>query len=289
MKPRIFLLVDVKGWAWWWKAHQLKKYLSNEFDFIIMLEADMRRRPQREDFELFVAFSVTQIHYFKHIPARKKLVNVTAVRPNEQIKDKCLSAGAVCTNSMQLFNQVKEFHPKVFYCPNGVDHNFFFPKPRLENAPLKFSYVGKYVPEKHLDDIIRPACEACNAELVAHTKDYRDADPPEVMRDHYRDIDVHIAASTIDGTPNPCLEAAACGRAIISNYIGNMPEFIVNHFNGFLVDLDVEQYVDRIKFFQKFPAMAAMMGRNARATVEVDWTWGKRAKNYRMMFNEILG
>jgi glycosyltransferase involved in cell wall biosynthesis len=36
------------------------------------------------------------------------------------------------------------------------------------------------------------------------------------------------------------LEAAACGRPIISNQIGNMPEFIKDGWNGFIVPRKLE-------------------------------------------------
>lgn len=282
------MLVDVHGWAWWYKAQQIVKHLSNEFDFIVMLEVEMQHRPQADEFELFMAFGITQLAYFRHIPKRKKIIGVTAVRPNRQIKDPCLEVYAVHTNSVMLYNQVKAFHPKVYCCPNGVDIEMFRSLRPRRGGPLRFSYVGKHVPEKHLDTIIRPACRTVGARLSAHTKDYRNADPLEAMVEFYQDIDVHITASTIDGTPNPCLEAAACGKPIISNKIGNMPEFIINGVNGFLVDMRVEAYVEKIRYFLSQPWQAELMGKNALAMIHKKWTWEIQVEAYRKMFRELV-
>lgn len=288
MKPRIFMLADVVGWAWWHKAHHIASRLSDEFDFTIKPEVELVQRPQASEYDLFMAFGITQLHYFRQIPKDKKIIGVTAVRPTHQIKKPCLEVCAVHTNSLINYNQVKQFHPQVYYCPNGVDEVLFAPPKARKPGPTRFSYVGKYVPEKNLDTIIRPACKMVGAKLIAHTKDYRDADTPEQMVEHYHSIDVHIAASTIDGTPNPCLEAAACGRPVISNRIGNMPEFISHGVNGFLVELKVRAYAEKIEHFVKYPWNAWHMGRNARAIVSKAWTWDKQVGTYRRMFRRLV-
>ena len=104
------------------------------------------------------------------------------------------------------------------------------------------------------------------------------------MADIYNQMDVFIVASEEDGTPNPALEAAACGRPIISNRIGNMPEFIKDGYNGFIVGLNIDEYIDKLNYFKNNRDKMIEMGKNARKTVEENWTWKKQAENYRTMF-----
>ena len=97
-----------------------------------------------------------------------------------------------------------------------------------------------------------------------------------------------MVASMEDGTPNPALEAAACGRPIISNQIGNMPEFIKDGWNGFLVERKIGAYVNKLKYLQENRNELIRMGNNARKTVLEEWTWKKQAENYRNMFDSIF-
>jgi len=86
-----------------------------------------------------------------------------------------------------------------------------------------------------------------------------------------------------------CLEAAACGRPIISNPIGNMPEFIQDGYNGFLLpDRNVDWYVEKIIWLRDHRDKMIEMGLNARKTIEEGWTWRIMAENYRTMFRGVL-
>jgi glycosyltransferase involved in cell wall biosynthesis len=95
-------------------------------------------------------------------------------------------------------------------------------------------------------------------------------------------------SSETDGTPNGALEAAACGRPIISNKIGNMPEFIVDGYNGFLVPRNIEAYVEKLLYLKHNRTHLVEMGKNARKTIETGWTWKIQAENYRKMFRSII-
>ena len=61
------------------------------------------------------------------------------------------------------------------------------------------------------------------------------------MVEFYHSLDVYVCASRSEGTPNPCLEAAACGLPVITTAVGNMPELIRDGHNGFLVERRPEQ------------------------------------------------
>ena len=104
----------------------------------------------------------------------------------------------------------------------------------------------------------------------------------------YQQADVFIVSSETDGTPCGALEAAACGRPIISNAIGNMPEFIKDGYNGFIVPREVNAYIEKLKYLKENRDKLIEMGANARKTVEEGWTWKIQSENYRKMFKTIL-
>jgi len=201
----------------------------------------------------------------------------------------------IFANSILGFNDLKSIIGKrgikAYYCPRGVDENVFYPTDNGFNTNKKFTaaYVGKPVPEKGLNEIIKPACDKLGINLIINDRNWTNALGQDDMRNFYNKADVYIVASTIDGTPNPALEAAACGKPIISNKIGNMPEFINHDKNGFLLK---ERKVDfYVRFLQKMidnRKKCYEMGREARQTILKSWTWEKVLENERNAFRGVL-
>jgi len=84
------------------------------------------------------------------------------------------------------------------------------------------------------------------------------------------------------------LESAARGRTFIGNKIGNIPEFVKDGVNGFLVERKVEAYVDKLNWLKTHREECKQMGIEARKTIEEGWTWKIQTENYRKMFKEAL-
>jgi glycosyltransferase involved in cell wall biosynthesis len=178
---------------------------------------------------------------------------------------------------------------KAFYLPNGVDANLFRPiEPIKENGELIVGHVGKECPVKGQREYIIPAIQTTKAKSATNLRTWKDRLPHTEMPTIYNQMDVFVVASIEDGTPNPALEAAACGRPIISNRIGNMPEFIKDGYNGFIVPRKIGEYVNKIRYFQDNRSELIRMGENARKTILEGWTWKKQAENYREMFRGIF-
>jgi glycosyltransferase involved in cell wall biosynthesis len=89
------------------------------------------------------------------------------------------------------------------------------------------------------------------------------------------------------GTPNPCLEAAACGLPVLTTRVGNMPELIRDGENGFFVERDAADIARRLTDLREDPDLRVRMGRSARAAVEA-WDWRHQAANYDAMFRAVL-
>ena len=204
-----------------------------------------------------------------------------------KLANKCQAVGA---NNLFSLNELKNaYDGQTFYAPRGVDPDVFYPEKEFEERN-KFivAYVGKPVFQKGLPDYIKPACEIAGVDLIINDRNYTNALPPNEMRKFYNQADAYIVASTIDGTPNPALEAASCGKPVIANRIGNMPELIEEGINGFLVDMNVNEYVNKINLLKADRKKCFEMGMNARKTILENWTWEKVTENEREIFRRVL-
>jgi len=291
-KKSILLICDVMGWAWWNKSQYLKYYLADHYNIDIINIIGVNSLPinLNANYDLWFTYGYSYINHLKRIPKHKKITGVTAHRPMTVIKRWMQKAENIHANSILLLKEMQTFHPKVHYVPNGVDEELFRPiKPIDPDKPLRVGHIAKSSPLKGQEKFIFPAMKLAGVDSITNTSDYRNRKPYIHMYQTYQDMDVFIVASDEDGTPNPALEAAACGRPIISNRIGNMPEFIVDGYNGFLVDKSIDAYVEKLEWCKRNKDKVVEMGKNARKTVEEGWTWKLMSKNYLKMFDSILG
>jgi len=293
-KPSILFICDVIGWAWWIKAHYLKQYLSDEFDIdIISVIGEGSSRSIRNDYDIYFTFGFDFVDLIRWIPQGKKITCVTAHRNWEQFKvaEKSKFVDAVVAVSNLLLEEIKEFHPNTYYLPNGVDETLFreiIPIP-LERDNLYVGHVGKLFPVKNQKSIIEPACKLAEVVYLPHYNNHKNAIPHSHMVNIYQNMDLFICASDEDGTPNGGLEAASCGRAIISNNIGNLPDLLSAGNCGIIVEKNIDAYVEALLYLKNNRNKLVEMGKNARKEIETNWTWKIQAENYRKMFREVLG
>ena len=106
------------------------------------------------------------------------------------------------------------------------------------------------------------------------------------MAQFYHKIDVNVCLSTAEGTPNPILEASACGRTWISTKVG-IVETLYNlagkNHPGFLIDQPTDLVV-KLNYLYKNKNVMYSMGKTARNVVEYYFSWDKRVKS----FGEVL-
>lgn len=204
------------------------------------------------------------------------------------------SAGFVANNNISLKSLKEIYNGPVFYTPRGVNPDIFYPMKEYENkwnvrtetgslTPFKAVFVGKADSGKGLGEI-RSICNQAKTSLIENQRNYTNALSKDHMRQLYNKANVIIINSTTDGTPNPALEAAACGLPVITNPIGNMPEFIEDGKNGFLIEEKeptkrFEEYIKKVKWLRNNREKAKAMGLRARQTILDGWTW-KHAMEY---------
>ena len=200
---------------------------------------------------------------------------------------------AIFANNLKLTKQLEAtLGREVFYTPNGVDTSFFRPAPAPPpSAPLRVGWAGSLKNQssahRGVHEFIVPAVAAIEGVelcLAAREDRWRNA---EEMRAFYQSLHVYVCASRSEGTPNPCLEAAACGLPIVTTPVGNMPELIRDGENGLFVVRDVDDIAAKLRRLRDDPELREQMGRAARAAVEA-WDWRHQAPRYAQMFQAVL-
>lgn len=296
MRPRIAIIADVRNWAWARKSLQLQAHLADEFEMQVAYLYDRKPDPLPAGADLYHTFEVFQA---SKLPQRERLPYVTGMtahvwRSWEEkhgagtVNGWALGARAFHANSRLLEEEMLQLLKRpIAYCPNGVDETFFRRlRPRSSDSRLIVGWVGKPNPRKG-SSIVAEACERVGVELRIIDRRHTNALGPEEMREFYQDLHVLAVASDMDGTPNPALEAAACGVAVVSNRIGNMPQFI-DWKNGMLVERDAVSMAAALRELADDVPRAVRMGEAARATIERDWTWSDLSRNYSAMWKAAL-
>jgi glycosyltransferase involved in cell wall biosynthesis len=148
--------------------------------------------------------------------------------------------------------------------------------------------LSNHGPEQRgFHDLIVPAVRSVGGArlvLAAREKRWRS---PEEMVEFYHSIDIYLCASRSEGTPNPCLEAAACGIPVVTTRVGNMPELVRHGVNGLFVERSVADIAAKITQLRDDPPLRAELRRNMLASIQ-DWDWRRQAENYRQMFETML-
>lgn len=297
--PRVLVLADVPNWAWARKAAALKKYLSGRIDVTVVYSTDHEatKTIRAATHDLYHTFEVSQIGT---IPVGWPMTtgitahvaqNWESSRPGI-MREWASRAIGFHANSILLKREMEALIGRsVYYVPNGVDEEFFGRNRRRKSSKLAVGYVARPNVRKGLD-VVEEACKRAGVELLPIVRKWKDKNvlSQAEMLDYYQDIHVLAVSSDMDGTPNPALEAAACECVVVSNRIGNMPEFIRNGANGYLTERTVDGLAAALSDLAARPiSEVEAMGRAARATVLQDWTWQKRAIAYAEMWESCLG
>jgi len=146
--------------------------------------------------------------------------------------------------------------------PDGVDRTLFQPHDlsRLSEAdrPLVVGWVGNSEwhneagdDPKGLETIVKPVIQRLVDDGLAILADFADRKvrwrPREEMPDYYNKLDVLLCASAMEGTPNPVLEAMACGVPVISTDVGVVPEVFGPRQREFIVRRDISSMAAAIR------------------------------------------
>ena len=304
--PTILAIADRPGWAIDSKARNLRRILAGRFDLVVRYQHEVTG-PELEAADLVMIFYWLEILKMPLLEAAlersadRLVIGICSHRELEgDFRERGLATlnrlpRAVFANNLRL---QREYAPlldvPVHYTPNGVDTAFFRPRAEARRhalpGQLRVGWAGSLANQgaehRGFDVIERAVAGLPGVTLSTAIREQRWRDQDEML-EFYRDLDAYVCASRSEGTPNPCLEAAACGVPLITTAVGNMPELIEEGDNGYLFDGSAEALAQKLVLLRDSPSLAMRMRARIRESITT-WDWRMQAENYARMFDSLL-
>jgi len=186
---------------------------------------------------------------------------------------------------------------------DGVDLGLFRPQnlSRFDNVdarPLRIGWVGNSKWEARTEDfkglhtLLKPALEELAAEGLHIMPLYADRQegfiPHHLMPDYYAQIDVYVCPSKIEGTPNPVLEAMACGVPVVSTDVGIVPQAFGPLQKTFILpERSKEALKTQLRKLLADPSLLRSLSDENLRSIQ-DWSWEVKAQKFRTFFHSVL-
>jgi len=228
-----------------------------------------------------------EVVYFSHYSLARKVefsgIKLASVTSHKYDREKLELFDRISVNNRLLLSELREFSPVL--TENGVDTKFWVPLDVTEYSPMVVvGWVGnKDRLAKRYDYAKKMSMETRRfldwRMVVTSKKDSGQKKTPEEMREFYNSVDVYVVTSSSEGTPNPALEAMACGVPVVSPRVGNMPEVAAVW--------DYETDIEMVGgIFQA--AYSRFAEKDARCDMVTYWDWSIKYKAWDNFFKEWL-
>lgn len=304
MGQQILFIVDRPNWAHDFKSRNLMRQLSSEYDCRLRYQSDVTEEDldQATLIVLYYWFQFKALQALTHVLRRNRHKLLVGISSSFELDDERREPGlavirdfasGVFIHNLLLYRQ---FQPLLqlptFYTPNGVDTTFYCPATNPTTSPvLRIGWAGSLTNMgpgyRGYHEFIAPAAAAVErVELLTAAREDKWRGPEEMLA-FYRSLDVYVCASRNEGTPNPCLEAAACGVPLLTTRVGNMPELVRDGVNGFFVERDVDDIAGKLRTLRDDSDLRRAMSKQMQQDIQA-WDWSLRSQAYRRMFEEML-
>lgn len=196
----------------------------------------------------------------------------------------------------QIYDSLDIVNKPKCVITDGIDLEKFYPinLERLansENRPIRIGWVGNSnwvnntMDYKGLNTIIKPSVEQLKQEgfnIELFTSDRMDKlIPINEMVNYYAQIDIYICASIAEGTPNPVLEAMACGIPIITTDVGIVNEALGEKQRKFILkDRSTEELKEKIRAILLNKSILQELSNENLESIK-KWEWKYKARDFK--------
>lgn len=216
---------------------------------------------------------------------------------------------SVCSLELQELAKRADASSEFHYIPNGVETDRFTPIQRPENPKVKILFIGRLIPRKGFQRVIKALPKvrelarvpfeievigtgAHQSELdnlaqelgVSEMIKYVGMVPYDQLEKSYQYSDIFILTSLSEGMPSVILEAMGCGLPVIASNVGGNNEIVHEGENGFLIDGDSKNTLaEKITLLINDDRLRKSMGAKSREyALQYDW------KNIMSRYNELI-
>lgn len=154
---------------------------------------------------------------------------------------------------------------------------------KLKQKSLRIAIAGTGPELKSLKKMIKDKKIIGNIKFLGHIND------AELVKLYQSSLMVVLPSYEREGILTTMLEAAACGRPVITTYACSMSEFLKNDYNGLLVaPQNSATLAKAIKKLYQDKKLADKLGRQARRLIETSWNWQKKIKLVEKIYAQTL-
>ena len=209
-------------------------------------------------------------------------------------------------SSNKLWKLYSKELPKLRLRPDrvitdGVNLEKFYPInlerfQNMGNRKIKVGWVGnsKWITGdlKGVNTIIKPAVEMLqkegyDIELVLSERQDK-LIPHYKMKDFYAQIDCYVCASLHEGTPNPVLEAMACGVPVISTDVGLVPDLFGDMQKEFILkERSFVTLAERLRYLMDNRELFARLSAENLEAIKA-WDWKVKVEEFAEWFEELM-
>jgi glycosyltransferase involved in cell wall biosynthesis len=307
--------------------------------YVVGCEPGLQWRVIRKLYRLFrdTRVDLVQTHHFKQLfysGIGARLAGAALVHVEHEyfslqapkIKRYLRAMGMLCHRIVTVGDEVKEFlvrdvrlpRSKVSVISNGVDVEFYVPRPRIAREALGLRPNGRLI-----GHVARLEAEKDQASLlhafrtVSHV--YPDARLVMVGDGSRRDelqclaaalgiiervdflgsrkdvaellphLDVFVLSSLNEGLPLSILEAMACARPVVATAVGEVPLVVRDGVTGLTVPPGDSMALARaVMVLLEQRAWATAMGRAARQLIEDNFSLARTVGHYEALYESLL-
>jgi len=237
-----------------------------------------------------------------------------ASQHRNRVKKLLCSAAAVTCPSPYLLASIRDLRPDLILLPNGLElarypfrerrppfrrlvwlrafHEIYNPVlavvalSKLRQAiDIRLTMIG---PDKKDGSLQRTQGTAARLG-VAQAVDFRGAVSKQDVPNELGQGDIFLNTTNFDNTPVSVLEAMACGLPVVSTNVAGIPFLVEDGQTGLLTPPeDAEAIVGAVTRLEQEPGLAAKLGRNARAKVEL-FDWGMVLPRWEELLSGLAG